>query len=94
MDPSVICLVETHLDEAERVQLERINSVFRYDKSSDSGGIIVAIKDKLKNIAIQLEETKDIGETLWIKIDNGKAVGDGPAGQAMAGPELAISHSN
>ena len=23
-----------------------------------------------------------------------KAVGDGPAGQAMAGPEFAISHSN
>ena len=72
MNPSIICLVETHLDEAERVQLEGLNSVFRSDKSSDSGGIMVAIKDKLKNIAIQLGETKDVGQTLWIRLDNRK----------------------
>ena len=64
VDPSIICLVETHLDEAERVQLEEFNSVFRSDKSIDSGGIMVAVKDKLKNIAIQLGETKEVGQTL------------------------------
>ena len=52
VDPSIICLVETHLDEAERVQLEGFNSIFRSDKSSESGGIMVAAKDKLKNIVI------------------------------------------
>ena len=72
MDPSIICLVETHLDEAEKVQLEGFNSIFRSDKSSDSGGIMVAVKDKRKNIAIQLGETKEVGQTLWIRIDNGK----------------------
>ena len=72
MDPSLICLVETHLDEAERVQLEGFNLIFRIDKSSDSGEIMVAVKDKLKNIAIQLGETKEVGQTLWIRLDNGK----------------------
>ena len=72
MNPSIICLVETQLDEAERVQLEGLNSVFRSDKSSDSGGIMVAVKDKLKNIAIQLGETKDVGQTLWVRLDNRK----------------------
>ena len=37
VDPSIICLVETHLDEAEGVQLEGFNLIFRSDKSSDSG---------------------------------------------------------
>ena len=72
VDPSVICLVETHLDEAERVQLEGFNLIFRSDKSSDSRGIMVAVKDKLKDIAIQLGETKEVGQTLWIRLDNGK----------------------
>ena len=72
MDPSIICLVETHLGEAKRVQLEGFNSIFRSDKLSDSGRIMVAVKDKLKNIAIQLGETKEVGQTPWIRIDNGK----------------------
>ena len=70
MDPSLICLVETHLDEAERVQLEGFNLIFRSDKSNI--GIMVAVKDKLKNIAIQLGETKEVGQTLWIRLDNRK----------------------
>ena len=70
--PSIICLVETHLDEAERVQLEGFKSIFRSDKSSESGGIMVTVKDKPKNIVIQLGETKEVGQTLWIRLDNGK----------------------
>ena len=41
-------------------------------RSSESGGIMVAVKDKLKNIVIQLGETKEVGQTLWIRLDNGK----------------------
>ena len=33
---------------------------------------MVAVKDKLKNIVIQLGETKEVGQTLWIRLDNGK----------------------
>ena len=33
---------------------------------------MVAVKDKLKNIAIQLGETKEVGKTLHIRLDNGK----------------------
>ena len=33
---------------------------------------MAAVKDKLKNIAIQLGETKEVGQTLWIRLDNGK----------------------
>ena len=72
VDPSIICLVETRLDKAERVQLEGFNSIFRSDKSNDSGGIMVVVKDKLKNIAILLGETKKVGQILWIRLDNGK----------------------
>ena len=33
---------------------------------------MVAVKDKLKNIAVLLGETKEVGQTLWIRSDNGK----------------------
>ena len=33
---------------------------------------MVTVKDKLKNLAVKLGETKELGETLWIRIDNGK----------------------
>ena len=33
---------------------------------------MVAVKDKLKNIVIQLGETKEVGRTLWIRLNNGK----------------------
>ena len=33
---------------------------------------MVAVKDKLKNIVIQLGKTKEVGQTLWIRLDNGK----------------------
>ena len=35
--PSTICLVETHLEKGDTVEIERYSLTFRNDKSSDSG---------------------------------------------------------
>ena len=68
VDPSIMCLVETHLKETDQVDVGGYTLVFR----NDSGGILVALKDTIKNIAIRIESSNEVGQTLWAKIDNGE----------------------
>ena len=42
------------------------------DKTSNSGGIIIAVKDTMKTITMQAKQETEVGQTLWIVLNNHK----------------------
>ena len=48
LQPSIICLVETHLEEGDNVYFEDYEVIIRNDSSNASGGILIAVKEDLQ----------------------------------------------
>ena len=71
IQPEVICMTETHLEEGEKVELEGYE-IYYNSNTKGKGGIIVGIQEKLKHVTIETEKKRGAYETLWIKIDNKK----------------------
>ena len=72
-DPSMICIVESHLQEKEDIKDKFVGyELYRNDYSSDSGGILIGIKDVLKNISKEVHRYSEVGQSLWISINNTK----------------------
>ena len=72
IEPAIICITETHLLEKEEINFDGYSTPFRNDKDNLSGGILVAVKKELKGICTVVEKTKEIGQTLWIVINNNR----------------------
>ena len=72
--PSIICLVETHLDKCDTVEIQ--GSHFEKTKAviagGGGGGGLTACEDRIKNITIQVHESNEVKQILFVKIDNDK----------------------
>ena len=66
-----MCLVETHMQEEEEI-IPGYETIYRNDKTSNSGGIIIAVKDTMKTITMQVKQEAQVGQTLWILLNNQK----------------------
>jgi hypothetical protein len=69
LKPQVICITETMLGEKEKVDLPGYKNFYNSNKSG-KGGIIIAIKNELKEVTVEVEKTNEKHQSLWIKIDN------------------------
>ena len=69
--PSVIAIAETWLEEDEVFELEGYE-IFRNDRNKDGGGVLIAVKNVLANITVEVSKTKEIYESLWVVINNGR----------------------
>ena len=56
-------MVETHLSKKEQIQIPGYKS-FRNDGINISRGILIAIKEKLKTIVVEVRREEEIGQTL------------------------------
>lgn len=73
-DPTIIGITETKLGEFDTFSLlEYGYLVKRVDRKAGAGGVLIAYKTCLKNVAVVVREEKEAVEMLWIKFDNGKA---------------------
>ena len=70
--PNLLCLVETHMQEEEKITIPGYETIYRNDKTSNSGGILIAVKDTLKTITMQVKQETEVGQTLWILLNNQK----------------------
>ena len=70
--PNLLCLVETHIQEKQEITITGYETIHRNDKTSNSGGILIAVKDTLKIITMQVKEKTEVGQTLWILLNNQK----------------------
>ena len=63
-------MVETHLSKKEQIQIPGYKS-FRNDGINISRGILIAIKEKLKTIVVEVRREEEIGQ-LWVLLNNRK----------------------
>ena len=70
--PTIVCLVEIHLEKEEEIAIPVYETIYRNDETADSGGILVAVKDNIKTVTMQAHKQEQIGEGLWILIENEK----------------------
>ena len=71
--PTIACLVETYLEkEEEEVAIPGYETIYRNYETTNSEGILVAVKDNIKTVTMQTHKQEQVGEGLWILIDNKK----------------------
>ena len=46
--------------------------IFKNDGTNSSRGILIAIKEKLKTIVVEVNREEEIGQTLWVLLNNQK----------------------
>ena len=56
----------------EEITIPGYETAFREDRTNNSGGIMITVKDNVKTISIQTQHGKSIGQALWVQLDNQK----------------------
>ena len=70
--PTLICLTETHLLDIEKFPIEGYEDPYRHDRDNLGGGILIGIKKELKNICTVVEKSSEVGEMMWLVLDNNR----------------------
>ena len=47
LKPAIVAVVETHLIDSDIVQIDGYETIYRNNKDSNSGGVLIAVKDEL-----------------------------------------------
>ena len=71
--PISMRLVETHLQKEEEIRIPRYSQIFRNDRSGNSGGIMLAVKENIKTVTLEVAQEKKVGQSLWILLDNNRS---------------------
>ena len=70
--PSLVCIIETHIQKEDEIQISGYSFVCRNDRSTNSGGILIGVRDNIKNISLELTQKNKMGQSLWILVTNSK----------------------
>ena len=70
--PSLVCIIETHMQKEEEIQIPGYSLVYRNDRSANSGRILIMVRDNIKNISLELTQENKVGQSLWILVTNRK----------------------
>ena len=69
---TIICIVETLMPKEEEITIPGYEKIFREDVTNNSGGIVIAVKNNIKIISMQIQHEKSIGQALLAQIENQK----------------------
>ena len=58
--PNLLCLVETQMQEEEEIRIPQYETIYWNAKTSNSGGIIIAVKDTVKIITMQVKQETEV----------------------------------
>ena len=53
-----------------KIQIPGYSLVYRNDRSAYSGGILIGIRDNIKNINLELTQENKVGQSFWILLTN------------------------
>ena len=56
----------------EEIQIPGYSLVYRNDRSTNSGGTLIGVRDNIKNISLELTQENKLGQSLWILLTNTK----------------------
>ena len=68
--PALVCIIETHMQKEEEIQISGYSLVYRNDRSANSGGILIGVRDNIKNNSLELTQENKVGQSLWILLTN------------------------
>lgn len=60
------------MPEEVKITISGYETIYRNDETSNSEGIITAVKDTMKTITMQLKQETEVGQTLWTLLNNKK----------------------
>ena len=66
-----MALVETKLEKGDDLDIKGYKS-YPMNRNMHGGGIMILVKEKLKHIAVVVEEYAEVGEIMWIVLSNGR----------------------
>ena len=97
--PILIYLVETRLQKEEEIRMPGHSQIFRNNRSRNSGGIRLAVKENIRTVTLEVIQEKEIGQSLWILLDNNRSkirtgVIYAPQENVTANNELKIMYNN
>ena len=70
--PVLVCIVETHMQKEEEIQMPGYSLVYRNDRSANSGKILIGVTNNIKNISLELTQENKVVQRLWILLTNRK----------------------
>ena len=68
--PSYICVIKTHMQKKEEIQISGYSLVYRNDRSANNGGIMIEVRDKRKSTSLELTQENKVSQSLWILATN------------------------
>ena len=73
LNPTVIAITEAWIDKDYDLEIDGYaKPIFRNNRNKDGGGIVLAVREELKNITVEVKQTKEYVESLWIVINNNR----------------------
>ena len=72
--PSLVCIVETHMQKQEEIQIPGYSLLYRNNRSAKSGRILIGVRDNIKNISLELTLGNKVAQSLWILVTNTKKI--------------------
>ena len=69
--PVIICLVETHLKEEEKIELEGYHTVVK-NRNKHGGGVMIVIKTEVDKSITIIEKSEEKDEIVWILINKNR----------------------
>ena len=69
--PTVIALTETHTDDSYDLKIENYVE-FPNHRNKDGGGVVLYVRKELVGVAVEVKQTQEKLESIWVLIDNGK----------------------
>ena len=60
------------MKEEKEIKISGYEIMYQNDKTSNSGGIVVTVEDTMKIITMQVKEETEVGQTLWLLLNNQK----------------------
>ena len=60
--PGLTCIVETHMLKEEEIQIPGYSRMYRNDLSANSGGIVIGVRENIKNISLELKQENNVDQ--------------------------------
>ena len=67
-------MVEAHMKKEEEVKIPGYLAALKDDGRNNSDGIMIAVRDKIKERSMQIQHEKSIDQGLWKEIDKEKSI--------------------
>ena len=72
VEPDVIGLTETKMDEEEPLDFKDEYSIYRNDRNKDGGGVLIAVKKIYKHLVYDIRKYNSSEESIWVDLDGKK----------------------